>query len=235
MQLPRGTFREIQKNKKAHEILADLDNSRFSGVCSISSKENVCTLVLKSGKCILAEYKGLKGNGALQEFLNSTSDEKVDTALSTLTDAQIQLSLEFNKAEHVSQSPHIRHDAQKPESAKNLSETPSHRIIVKKATPSTPNHPQPPGEDIATLVTQASGSKNGKHLLKNQETIPAHHEQPVSKTEPEHEEKEKECSGLEKDLELLDSMNLDKVTDKIREDCKTMVKQLRLDHLMDKD
>ncbi len=42
-------------------------------------------------------------------------------------------------------------------------------------------------------------------------------------------------NGSENAFDTFDSMNLDQVTDKIRDDCKTMVKNLHLDHLMDRD
>ncbi|MFY9749186.1 MAG: hypothetical protein WAJ89_01010, partial [Methanoregula sp.] len=53
--------------------------------------------------------------------------------------------------------------------------------------------------------------------------------------EPEAPVKETGKTDFENDLDTLNSMNLDQVTDKIRDECKTMVKHLRLDHLMDKD
>ena len=42
-------------------------------------------------------------------------------------------------------------------------------------------------------------------------------------------------TGSESAFDTFDSMNLEQVTDKIRKDCKTMVKNLHLDHLMDRD
>ena len=47
-------------------------------------------------------------------------------------------------------------------------------------------------------------------------------------------EKEHETSSFEDDLDTFDSMDFDNVTDKIRTDCKTMIKQLHLDHLMER-
>jgi hypothetical protein len=42
-------------------------------------------------------------------------------------------------------------------------------------------------------------------------------------------------NGSESAFDTFDFMNLDQVTEKIRDDCKTMVKNLHLDHLMDRD
>jgi hypothetical protein len=41
-------------------------------------------------------------------------------------------------------------------------------------------------------------------------------------------------SSFEKDIDTFDTMDLDNVTDKIRNDCKTMIKQLHLEHLMER-
>jgi hypothetical protein len=43
-----------------------------------------------------------------------------------------------------------------------------------------------------------------------------------------------ETSSFENDLDTFDTMDFENVTDKIRTDCKTMIKQLHLDHLMER-
>ncbi len=129
MQLPRGTFREIQKNKKTKDLLSELEGGRFSGICSISGQDSICTLVMKSGKCILAEYNALKGDAAVEELFNSLSGGNVDAALSTLDEPQIQLSLEFNKAERIVKTTHIL-PVQKPSPV-----PPVQREIAKETGP----------------------------------------------------------------------------------------------------
>jgi hypothetical protein len=42
------------------------------------------------------------------------------------------------------------------------------------------------------------------------------------------------ASSFENDIDTFDTMDLDNVTDKIRNDCKTMIKQLHLEHLMER-
>jgi len=97
MQLPRGTFREIRKSETIGEILTELERTKFSGICSISSGSGTGTLVLKSGKCILVKFHGKSGDTGWDE-LQKNLFEEVDAALSSLDEAQVQLSLEFNKA-----------------------------------------------------------------------------------------------------------------------------------------
>jgi len=62
---------------------------------------------------------------------------------------------------------------------------------------------------------------------------------PVHEDRKKHEAKQPsendlEASSFENDLDTFDTMDFDNVTDKIRTDCKTMIKQLHLDHLMER-
>jgi hypothetical protein len=61
--------------------------------------------------------------------------------------------------------------------------------------------------------------------------------------QPSHDEPEKpaeteeptqDASSFEQDIDTFDTLDLDDVTDKIRNDCKTMIKQLQLEHLMER-
>ena len=60
------------------------------------------------------------------------------------------------------------------------------------------------------------------------------HEDRKRDEEEELSERDRDTSSFEKDLDSFDAMDIDNVTDKIRTDCKTMIKQLHLDHLMDR-
>src|SRR5512136_2346810 len=97
MQLPRGTFREIKKKTKFGGLFEELQQTRFSGICTISFGKGNGIVVFKSGKRILAEYENSIGDAAWGELLKIV-EETVDVALSTLDAAQIELSLEFNKS-----------------------------------------------------------------------------------------------------------------------------------------
>ncbi|MDP3564637.1 MAG: hypothetical protein Q8R70_09125, partial [Methanoregula sp.] len=63
--------------------------------------------------------------------------------------------------------------------------------------------------------------------------IPVHHPQEPKKP-AEEEEPPQDSSSFEKDIDTFDTLDLDNVTDKIRNDCKTMIKQLQLEHLMER-
>ncbi|ABS56424.1 hypothetical protein Mboo_1909 [Methanoregula boonei 6A8] len=243
MQLPRGTFREIQKSRKAREILTELERSRFSGICSISCPDGICTLVFHTGKSILAEYNTAKGDAALESLFASFEEEAVDAALSTLDEAQIRLSLEFNKREQVV-SPNPSRKQEKPVHPDILPAHPAPRVLAKKTSPAPTAGNPPPGSEVTRLITHPvektprpplAGPRNpivGPPPLIRAEKI---HVQKEELTEPVPPSKESGKTSLESDLDTLDSMNLDQVKSKIRDECKTMVKHLKLDHLMDKD
>ena len=327
MQLPRGTFREIKKNQKTGDVLTELEQGRFSGICSISCQDGVSTLVLKSGKCILAEYETFKGDAALERLLHALADEDIDAALSTMDEAQIQISLEFNKAERIiktrrtspaSQKPvnqpvhlaqrtitkkpgqtqetnlsppqetlsslaaqpqkmtprpladsknpingppasirtatapvqkepeipasdNVQTDSTLPASLKPVNQPvhPAHRTITKKTGQTQETNLSPPQETLSTLVAQPQ-KMTPRPLVDSKNPVngpPASIRTataPVQK-EPEIPASDNVQTDLDSDFDTIDSMNLNKVTDKIREECKTMVKNLHLDHLMDRD
>ena len=96
MQLPRGTFLTIKRSTKFGDLFSELHEMKFTGVCTISYKTGNGTIVFKHGKRILAEFQNTTGDSAWDAFQKIIS-EKADASLSTLSEAQIQLSLEFNK------------------------------------------------------------------------------------------------------------------------------------------
>lgn len=236
MQLPRGTFREIQKNQKTGDLLKELERGRFSGICSISCRDSISTLVLKSGTCILAEYNTFKGDAALEGLIQALTGEDIDAALSTLDEAQIQLSLEFNKSERITKTGRTSPAPQKPASQPIH---PAHRAMERKTGPAPVTHPTVPHEKWSNPAAQPAimtsrplaGPKNPTNGPPASIRAAA---APVPK-EREIPARDALQNGSENAFDTFDSMNLDQVTDKIRDDCKTMVKNLHLDHLMDRD
>jgi hypothetical protein len=236
MQLPRGTFREIKKNKKTSEILEDLERSRFCGICNISYRDILITLVMKAGRPILATAGTKNGDAALDE-LTAISAHNVDASLSTLDDAQVQLSLEFNKAERITRT------GRTPRPPFNAAHPPGHslqsghdkkpvlsrnRILHGKAPdqesrqsavpvnadvhPAQPAvQPPQPGELTAGVA---------KKPAPDEHTAMAHGDAPA---------------GADEDIDTIDTIDMAHMTEKIRNDCKTVVKQLHLEHLMERD
>jgi hypothetical protein len=248
MQLPRGTFREIKKGQRLGDLLEELGRSRFSGICSISFEDTISTLVMKSGKCILATYAHMTGDAAYDE-VGTIPDQEVDAALSTLDEAQIQLALEFNKPARIIKSAKTIPTHQKPaEPAAPI----IHPTVEKVHAPAhgarvhTPAH-QTPGT-ISRPVVNSSIPAPAPEAVHPDEPISVRHRAAPShepalkipkeskKPGPESDEDkiQPETSSFEKDIDTFDTMDISSVTDKIRNDCKTMVKQLNLDHLMER-
>jgi hypothetical protein len=246
MQLPRGTFREIRKSVAIESLLRELDGEKFSGIANISSQTMTGTLVFKTGKCILVKIQNCRGDAGWDE-LQKAGSEEVDAALSLLGDAQIELALEFNKQCRV-----LKGGKQAP-----VSHRPAPPAAPQRAVPA-----QKPAVPVAPLKPQVKPAPT-RHQVPAPPVVsqaPVHapppHPPPFSKTAapappspqmpaPRHEEerkretddlsgKEQDTSSFENDLDTFDTMDFDNVTDKIRTDCKTMIKQLHLDHLMER-
>jgi hypothetical protein len=244
MQLPRGTFREIRKNVAIESLLHELDGERYSGVANVSSPSLTGTLVFKAGKCILVKVSNSRGDAGWEE-IEKAGNEEVDAALSVLGDAQIELALEFNKPcrilKSLKQGP-----AQAPQrGAPSVSRTPPAQKPAVSATPlkpavkpapvhhyipAPPNAPQTPAH---TPLHPPPPSKAGSPVPPSP-LMPSPRQNAGKKPEPEEAPEKEQDSSFETDLDTFDTMDFDNVTDKIRTDCKTMIKQLHLDHLMER-
>lgn len=253
MQLPRGTFREIRKSETIGNILTELERTKFSGICSISSGAGTGTLVLKGGKCILIKFNGKSGDAGWDE-LQKNLDEEVDAALSSLDEAQVQLSLEFNKicrlvkggkpaqepAESHRPAPPLHEPVRKPAPpVQPASPVTAARPAPRPAAPAAPVHrPVPPVQPRPATEPQPQKPS----AIFQRPAMPA----PPAQQAPRQSEEKRAPpaenapdaggagSSFEKDIDTFDTMDLDNVTDKIRNDCKTMIKQLHLEHLMER-
>jgi hypothetical protein len=235
MQLPRGTFREIKKDVTVGDLSAELERTKFSGICSISSGAATGTLVFNRGKCILVKFNGKSGDAGWNELQNAMA-EVVDAALSTLDDAQIQLALEFNKhCKLVKGGKPVpaHHEPQKKPTPPPAAATPPSPVKINLAKPAAP-------------VVYPSGfpAKHAAHAAHRPPApapvsqVPAVPRAPFPKAAETRAGLPEEAVAHEQDssgdLDTFDSMDLDTVTDKIRNDCKTMIKQLHLEHLMER-
>jgi hypothetical protein len=244
MQLPRGTFREIRKGVAIESLLHELEGERFSGVANISSPSLTGTLVFKIGKCILVKVRNSRGDAAWDEVLNEGSEE-VDAALSVLGDAQIELALEFNKPCRILKSLKLAPSPASPRAATSVRAAPVQKPAVSgpplkppvKPAPSHHHVPAPPTAPLTpahTPVHPPPPSKAGASVPPSP-PMPSFRQEGGKKPEPdETPENDHDASSFETDLDTFDTMDFDNVTDKIRTDCKTMIKQLHLDHLMER-
>jgi hypothetical protein len=242
MQLPRGKFREIKKSILVSALLEDLEIAGFSGLCSLSYEGTTGTLVLKSGKCILADFMGHHGDAAWDD-LQTIVHHDVDAALSSLDEAQIQLSIEFNKSARIvkpgTPGGKSSHSQPVPAPAEPKKKPVAHH-------PPTP--PQPPVKTPPRSATPPASHPPERAPVHRPETVVSHKPplvQPAPATIPpaqhtrktgadENPPEEQDTNSFDQDIDTFDSMDLENVTDKIRSDCKTMIKQLHLEHLMER-
>lgn len=253
MQLPRGTFREIKKGATIEALLSELESSRFSGLCSLSSNAGTGTLVFKFGKCILVTFLGKSGDAGCTELQKNRSSE-VDAALSSLDDAQIQLSLEFNKTCRPVKILRPLDEPAKPAEAQRdpvIKPAPPARSAAPavKTPPQKPQastlfqRPAPPAQPPAAPAAPEEKPRTAAPAFHRpaMPSFSAAQAPPVPRPEttqgePDGEGADAKAQGtsFDKDIDTFDTMDLDNVTDKIRNDCKTMIKQLHLEHLMER-
>lgn len=206
MQLPRGTFHSIKRGVVLHSLLDDMEKSGFTGYCSIRYDAVNCTLVLQSGNYILADYEQREGDSAwlkLRELLT----KKVDASLTSLSDAQLKLCIEFNShAVLLEPVRRTRHHAVKPVAPQVRS-----GALVKPVSHQgkvSPKSPQEAGKPVQTA-------------MQPQDIIAKTHAEDIEKAEI-----------IDRDFGSLDEMDLDEMTKKIRESCKVTVEKLHLEHLI---
>jgi hypothetical protein len=221
MQLPRGTFREILKNRPLGSIIENLEGMGFSGICSISAGAVAGTLVFQNGRFILAKIHGKAGDAAIYE-LPPLGNIPVDAALATLDTTQIQLALEFNTQFLIKKADRVLFDTTRSHGPTEIPPRVSHthEKILHPATPVA-------GPDSRQVVIRKPASpdihKSGDQHSKTRKIVT---EVPAQDT--------KDPDSFENDISTLESMNLDTAMEKMRKDCKTLVHQLNLEHLMER-
>lgn len=248
MQLPRGTFREIRKGVEIQSLLQALEGEKFSGIANLSSPSLAGTLVFKAGKCILVKLGNSRGDTGWDEVQNAGAEE-VDAVISVLGDAQIGLALEFNKPCRI-----LKAGTHAPAPVSNRPVHPATRETPHAFQPqktAAPVAPQPPSTKPEPTSHHAPAPASpprappsqapplNPYLFSKTKTAPVHPSPPVPDSLPRNEEKDSpgkdhETGTFEDDLDTFDSMDIENVTDKIRTDCKTIIKQLHLDHLMER-
>ena len=252
MQLPRGTFLNIKRSTKVGNLLGELQDMRFTGICTISFGLVNGTIVFKSGKRILAQYKDIIGDAAWDE-LQKIIGEKVDSSLSTLNEAQIQLSLEFNKtclivkggkAEftplHEISAPNQHTIKKSPLNTPKQAEIATSKSHQKQGIPeaTTANRPvtvEPVRASELPKIISDTHLKKAAH-----KPLAAVQQKSQIYTKISEEKKsedtallqaDSDSSSFEKDIETFETMDVDTITNKIRGECKTLIKQLHLEHL----
>ncbi|MDH7593882.1 MAG: hypothetical protein QHG99_05955 [Methanomicrobiales archaeon] len=198
MQLPRGIFQSIRKGAPLREILGEMGASRFTGYLSFFIQDAKWTVVLEKGRLILADCGTVCGKAAL-ELLSALDNTEVDAELFCLTDAQVELTREFNK----------------------------NCVLRVESEPLKVMNParEPPREPVSR-----------KEMIKPREEAiasPHRYSGPVKASEsPKDLRRGSGAAGQNDDLSLLDTMDLERIAEKMKENSRVIAEKLELDHLV---
>jgi hypothetical protein len=234
------------------DLLAELQAMKFTGICTISFGNTNGTAVFKSGKHILAEYKDMAGNSAWNELLK-INGEKVDASLSILNEMQIQLSFEFNKTclitkggktdnappneivtpvQHMIKKSPMNSPDHTPIATKNI---PTKQELPEAALTNRPVMSEPfRSSELPRIISDIHLKKAAHKPLASNKQKPQIFSHLSEEKKPENSTivpSDSDPSSFDKDIETFETMDIDGVTDKIRGECKTLIKQLNLEYL----
>ncbi len=196
----------MKKGVTLEALLRELNESPFCGYCTISASTGVSTLVLDRGRCVLAECRHLKGDDALRMILDQGGSD-VDAELRHLSSTQLQLAFEFNRSALVERATSLLDLLGSEAGAKNEREGVVAREAVSRSSP-----------------TGKSDTGAAPPAIDRPRTAPS----------PRVQDSEA-LSSINRDLEALDSMDLESLADKIRQSCKRTVRRLHLEHLIEEE
>jgi hypothetical protein len=253
MQLPRGTFLSIKRSTKAGDLLMGLQEMKFTGVCTLSFGSINGTIVFKYGKRILAQYRDITGDAAWDE-LQKIAGEKVDASLSALNEAQIQLSLEFNKQCLIVKGGKPEKPATRDVQAPPQTILPSSIISPKPVQPVPVKSHQKPGipkitpantpAKVATVhapeppkIISDSQLRSATQIAGVQLKTQIYTQKPDEKktADPSSHQEETDSSSFEMDIETFETMDVEAIRNKIRGECTSLIKELNLEHLAENE
>jgi len=221
MQLPRGTFHSMKKGLELGIIMEDLMKEHFSGTCSILSGNQSFDLVFQDGQVMLASGDSTCGD-ATMEIIANQRDSIADASLSALTSAQLKLTLEFNAE--------CRVQRQRPSAQK----TPAPSPEVQVSSPA-----KKPPQFIPKPANIQENVKKSPEIFVSPPESPA----ATTPSAPVRDKDKRsvdifasdgdEYSMVDRDLQALDAMDLDTMSQKIRMNCRQMIEKLHLEHLID--
>lgn len=215
MQIPRGTFRALKRGCDMHTLIQELKDTAFSGYCRISPGSGSITIVFKKGKIRLAEYDTLEGDAALERILKS-GPVTVDAVLHDLSDAQIDLAVEFGPLSVV-----------KSEKKRVLTD--------QQGSPKVSRSYHGTSVDFRnTGLRKGIRDPESPPVHAGPHNIPA--EKPGEKTEISRiQAPDDAVSILSRELDTIDTMDIEGMAAKFRANCRLMMERLELEHLLDQN
>jgi len=225
----------MERGEKLNYILEKLGSDQFSGVCSLAYQDRTIEIVLEKGRIFLASVDALSGDDAM-EVITGLLDQPVDAAISDLTPVQLRLSREFNEdcIVHLRSSMGKGSPPRPPGRREKVPEIerlpanplePSVRPAVHSSSPEDPLARKGESLNPGEPCIESFLSKDTKTLETNIEGMESPDDQDLTSMEGRY-------NLMDRDLAALDSMDLDTMTRKIRENCKSMVERLQLGYLV---
>lgn len=215
MQIPRGTFRTIIRGGNLPALVQKLKNCRFTGYCQSLHDNEMTLFVCDKGRIRLAEFGSLEGDEALEKILTA-SHWNSNAILHDLTYAQLRLALEFNPSFKTS----MKNKTQKRQIQEVFNEglnRPSDAIRIKTSGKSSLD-----ARERAASFTHFSEREPGV--------------QPAEKSRNSDQSTTLSQEDLlSKDLDLIESMDLENMTTKFRTSCIQIMERLDLDHLIEEN
>jgi hypothetical protein len=208
MQIPRGTFRALKKGCDLHTLIQELRDSAFSGYCRMSPGSGSITLVFDKGTIQLAQYDALEGDAALERICNS-GPVTVNAVLHDLSPVQLAMAMEFSPLSVV--------------------KTEMERIRVS---------PQGDRDRVTSPILRKSGPEKETADQRSRPDRAAPHTTPVEKhvarrKVPQIQATDDDISLLSRELDALDSMDIESMAAKFRANYRLLMERLELDHLID--
>ena len=236
MQLPRGKFRSVIKGVALNSLIQELAEVRYTGVITISLRQEVISLVIQKGRYILAEYGPLKGDSAWEGMI-ALGETTIDAILSDFSDSELKLALEFNEAcslsaQAVPRAPRvIREKPKEPVRVERPPERPLDLPVVSPL-PLPPGPPPVTGE--APAMEAAAEAEPGTPKVWTQvdmaQAIAVAQDQGGVEIPPPGGYDE--LALLHMEMSALDDVDVEHIATKIRKNARGIVKKLHLGHLM---
>ncbi len=202
MQLPHGRFHRIFKSITLESLIRELQDTRFTGSCTIAFGSQNAVLVLNDGQVLLAEYGDEKGRRALDVVLQSGDDE-VTAELNTLTSEQMKLAREFNRPFVL--DGHLEKKGRKPALQGGGKQTAGSAAGQQKPAPGA--RPSPPG-----CTVQDAGASPAKR--------------PAAVDSPYQGE------DIDTIVQTMEDMDVERLVSSFKESCKDMLRRIHLEHLI---
>ena len=206
MQLPRGRFHRLIKSTTSRVLIEEMASARFTGICTIVPGEKSAVLVLNEGLVVLAEYGGIRGQHALDAVSNDESEAAAE--LNLLTPEQVQLAREFNQPYAI--------DAGDAGREKRTS----------------PTKPAPGGGRPLAGVAEPTAACSPEHRA---EPTGEGHRIPMPGTRPVQEMVAATPSGndeIDMLIQNMEKMDVEQLISNFRINCKEMLRNIHLDHLI---